>query len=98
MEIVRLIYLNLFGVSRPYYPQSNRYDVGRPGGGAGGGYERNDYRQNYQDYRGNGYDNRDPMYYNAMRGGNRGYGNRENSYESYYDGNWERKNSNAFDL
>lgn len=83
----KVINMNVFGVSRPYYPQSNRYDVGRPGAAAGG-YDRNDYRQNYQaDYRGNGYDNRDPMYYNAMRGGNRGYGNRENSYESYYDGN-----------
>lgn len=73
-----------------YYQQQNRNDY-RPGGG----YDRNDYRQNYQDYRGNGYDNRDPAYFNAMRmnggagasGGNRGYGNRDGSYESYYDGN-----------
>ncbi|XP_031633692.1 stress protein DDR48-like isoform X2 [Contarinia nasturtii] len=77
------------------YPQQNRYDYSRPGampgaGGSGvsggsGGYDRNDYRQNYQDYRGNGYDNRDPAYY-SMKGNNRGgYGNRDGSYESYYD-------------
>lgn len=73
-----------------YYQSPNRNDAGgyRPGAG---GYDRNDNRQNYQDYRGNGYDNRDPAYFNSMNsmrgGGNRGYGNRENSYESYYDGN-----------
>lgn len=66
------------------YYQPNRYE-NRPGG-AGQGYERNDYSQNYQDYRGNGYDNRDPAYFNSMRGSNRVYGNRENFYESY-DGN-----------
>lgn len=70
-----------------YYPQQNRNDY-RPGAA---GYDRNDYRQNFQDYRGNGYDNRDPAYFNAMRGsgasgGNRGYTNRDGSYESYYDG------------
>lgn len=64
------------------YNQQNRYDY-RP---VSGGYDRNEYRQNYQDYRGNGYDNRDPMYFTAMKGGNRGYGNRENPYESNYDG------------
>lgn len=73
------------------YYQQNRNEY-RP---ASGGYDRNDYRQNYQDYRGNGYDNRDPAYFNAMRGsgavgsgggGNRGYANRDGSYESYYDG------------
>lgn len=81
-------------INRYYQPQQqNRYDyrpgsVGSGGSGGSGGYDRNDYRQNYQDYRGNGYDNRDPMYFNAMRGGgnNRGYANRESSYESYYDG------------
>lgn len=50
----------------------DRYPSQRPAHGA---YDRsgNDYYQN--DYRGNGYDNRDPAYFNAMRGGGAaGYG------------------------
>lgn len=35
-----------------------------------GYYDRTDNYQNSQnDYRGNGYDNRDPMYFNSIRGG-----------------------------
>lgn len=67
------------------YGDNNRYDQYRPGYG---NYDRNDNRQNYQDYRGNGYDNRDPMYYNSMKGGqygggsNNGMGSTESSYGS----------------
>lgn len=65
------------------YYQQNRYEY-RPGAGAGaGGYDQNEYRQNYQEYRGNGYDNRSPMYF--MKNGNRGgsaYGNRD-GYDAY---------------
>lgn len=54
------------------YGDNNRYDQYRPGYG---NYDRNDNnRQNSQDYRGNGYDNRDPMYYNSMKGGHYGGG------------------------
>lgn len=69
-------YPNRYGSSAYYQqqqlqqPQANRYERPAP-------YERNDYRQNYQDYRGNGYDNRDPMYYQQMKGGS--YGNRGDS-------------------
>lgn len=82
-----------FSFSCRYY-QQNRNEY-HPGAGAGaatgaGAYDRNEYRQNYQ---GNGYDNRNPAYFNAMKGSNRGsgsgsgagYGNRD-GYESYYDG------------
>lgn len=64
------------------YGDNNRYDQYRPGYAT---YDRNDNRQNY---RGNGYDNRDPMYYNSMRGGqygggsNYGMGNTGSSYSS----------------
>lgn len=90
-----------------YYPQQqnrfgesgNRNDQYRPGYNS---YDRTDNRQNDQDYRGNGYDNRDPMYYNSNRGtgysggssgvGAGGYNNRDSGYESgsggYHDGNY----------
>lgn len=59
---------------QPPQPQANRYD--RPSSPAAyDKNDRNDYRQPSQDYRGNGYDNRDPIYYQQMKGsfyGNRG--------------------------
>lgn len=66
----------------------DRYDTRRPGSGY---YDRSDYNQN--EYRGNGYDNRDPIYFNSIRGGgttggSSGTGVGSGGYDAgAYDGN-----------
>lgn len=61
----------------------NRYQGQRPGGY--GFYDRNGNDHNTNDYRGNGYDNRDPAFYNSIRQGGSGY-------DGGYDGNVEIRN------
>ncbi|CAH1716262.1 unnamed protein product [Chironomus riparius] len=75
------------------YPESsyNRYDdryYGRTNT-----YESDPY--NYNSYRGNGYDNLNPSYYDAMR--DRFQRERSYGYDQYYDRSYERPNRGYYD-